>query len=305
MGEAFRKQHIVPKVYLKRFAVKSGKHYVIGTRLCKDNKPPVSFFQSEISDVGYRKNIYDTTEQDDPKYWEHYLNKEFETLYDAPLERIISKIALASKNTEILDTADIQILSKIVFSQIVRVPDYLEPQINLSRATADSYKESIFKEFPNLNNNIKQRIKQKYSTDNELKNFVLDGTFNPQRVSTYCDVLYNKTWIVLYNGIRESTPFVTSDNPVLLLDSAKNVVKLTEIGLISEKLIIYFPITPSILIGIYPKSMFLNSIKVCDKKMFILNENDKEFIDAVNQKIMTQSYIHSFIPEPLFSMMKG
>ena len=59
MGEAFRKQHIVPKVYLKRFAVKSGKHYVIGTRFCKDNKPPEKFFQSEISIKKTLKNSCD------------------------------------------------------------------------------------------------------------------------------------------------------------------------------------------------------------------------------------------------------
>ena len=53
MAERFKRQHIVPQAYLKRFAEEKGKTYTIGTRLCTDKAKNPRFFTSPVDRVAY------------------------------------------------------------------------------------------------------------------------------------------------------------------------------------------------------------------------------------------------------------
>lgn len=301
MGEQYKNQHIVSQAYLNRFAVKKGEKYIIGTRLNSDNKNGVKFFSSSVKDVGYIKNYYDTKQKEDKKFWEHYFDENFDTLCGTPLGNIIANITLSSPNTQVISTASKTILSRIIMSQAIRVPAYLDEQVEKSNALLSSYKADIIKQNADLPPDKIELIKQiSFDADNR-KNMILEGVFGKERFLRFCQVLEQKAWIAFYNNIRQQMPFVTSDNPVLFSDIKGTATQITKLGLMSDRMVILFPITPSILIGIYSPNIYFGKFKDYDGKR--LNIDDEKFIMKVNTEIITQSYIHSFLPEPLFTMV--
>ena len=301
MGEQYKNQHIVSQAYLNRFAVKKGDKYIIGTRLNSDNKHGIKLFSSSVRDVGYIKNYYDTKQRENQKFWEHKLDENFDTLCGTPLENIIANITLSSPNAQAISTASKTILSRIIMSQAIRVPAYLDDQIEKSDSLLRSYKTDIIKQNSNLPQDKIELIKQISFDADTRKNMILEGMFGKERFLRFCKVLEEKVWIAFYNDIRHQMPFVTSDNPVLFSDIKGAPTQITKLGLISDRMVILFPITPSILIGLYSPNIYFGRFKDYDGKR--LNINDEKFIMKVNTEIISQSFIHSFLPEPLFTMV--
>lgn len=159
MGKAFTKQHIVPQAYLKRFAVKRGKKYIIGTRMASKKKDGIKFFTRSVSDVAYLENYYDTYQQQDGKHWEHFLDKKFDILCGQPLDNIIAKITLSRNNADVLSKADKEILSKIILSQAFRVPAFLDEQLEKSEHFIKEYRNQIIEAFPNILPDYKKKFK--------------------------------------------------------------------------------------------------------------------------------------------------
>lgn len=301
MGKAFTKQHIVPQAYLKRFAVKRGKKYIIGTRMASKKKDGIKFFTRSVSDVAYLENYYDTYKQQDGKHWEHFLDKKFDILCGLPLDNIIAKITLSRNNAVVLSKEDKDVLSKIILSQAFRVPAFLDEQLEKSERFIKEYRNQIIEILPDTFPDYKEKI-QNISFDSETrKNMILEGIFDESKFDRYCAILHHKTWIVYYNSIRKVMPFITGDNPVLFADlqDQEHQGKMTSLGIANDKTVVLYPLTPAILIGIYAPNAFWGFIQNLDCRKIAVDE--MKFITNINIEIMVQSKIHSFLPEPLFS----
>ena len=304
MGEEFVKQHIVPQAYLNRFAFEdeNKREKVIGVRLSSQNNKKVNFFTNSVKSVGYINNYYDTLQKEDKKHWEHYFDENFDTLCGKPLDNIISTITLSTLNVQVINTEAKSILSRIILSQSFRVPAYLDNQMEKSISMIDSYKTEAIKQNPNLPIDKQELIKQITFDDDMRKDIILSSVLNKEHFHKYCNKLEQKTWIVYFNNIRNKLPYVTSDNPVLFCNHKGIPTKIDNIGLASDELVIFYPLTPSILIGIYSPDAYLGLLKQYDGNRF--NINEEKFIININLKIMSQSYKHSFLPKPLFQMVK-
>lgn len=305
MKESFVKQHIVPQAYLNRFAFEdeNKREKVIGVRLSSQNNSKVKIFTNSVKSVGYINNYYDTLQKEDKKHWEHYFDENFDTLCGKPLDNIISTITLSNPNIQVINTEAKSILSRIILSQSVRVPAYLDDQMEKSLALVDYYKTKFIEQNSSLPIDMKQLIKQITFDDDMRKDIIFDSVFNKEHFCKYCDILEKKTWIAYFNDIRYKLPFITSDNPVLFCNHKGIATKIDKIGLISDELVIFYPLTPSILIGIYSPDAYLGLLKHHDGRCF--NINEIKFIININLKIMSQSYKHSFLPKPLFQMVKN
>lgn len=302
MSEKFRKQHIVPQAYLKRFAVKYGKNYVIGTRYISDNGGDVKLFNRAVSDVGYLNNYYDDLYKEDKKYWEHFFDKSFDVLYGKELGNIIASITLSMPNVKVLSDESKDILSKIIISQYLRVPAFLSYEIDNSKFLINSYKKEILKELPpNFPNDKKALIENIDFNSDIRKNMILDGMFSKKYFEKFCNVLKDKTWVAYYNCYRSSTPFVTSDNPVLCSNTKGEVMPIRSIGLANDETVIFYPLSPSILIAIYSPNIYFGELRKYDGLKLLLDE--EKFIMKIDEKIISQSRTHSFIPEPLFTFL--
>ena len=304
MTEEFKKQHIVPRSYLSRFAVhKKADTAIMGVRLQCETVPKPKFFLSSVADVAYRNNYYDTYAQQDTKFWEHYIDHNFDRLCGKPLENIISSIMLSLHNERVLTAQHKDVLARIILSQSIRVPTVFEGQLKRSDKILSSYKESLIAKYPNLGSEKIEAIQNiEFSTD-DRKNIVLEAMFDQVRFDKFCNILKQKTWVVYYNTIADEIPYVTSDNPVMYAEFGSRKDCLIKIGLLSERLVVLFPITPRLLIGIYSPELYFGMLTRYDSKVVCID--DAKFIIKLNVSMINQSYVHSFIPNPLYDSLKN
>ena len=299
MGEAYKDQHIVPQAYLNRFAVKRKKQYKIGTRYYPDAKGKPKLFKQSVEDVAYIVKYYDVCKRKDPKYWEHYLDKNFDSLCGTPLGNIIAKITLSPPNTKVLTDADKEVLARIIVSQAFRVPAFLDDGIAKSEEILRQHKQEILQTLPTAFEPQRELIENITFDEEDRKDIILSGVFNEDRFQQFCDVLQEKDWFIFYNQFRNAMPFVTSDNPVVIADTQRGAGKVTSIGLGNDRAVILYPITPSILIGIYSKGFLLGRAHEFENVRILVD--DMKFITKVNYLVIRQCHKHSFIPEPLFT----
>lgn len=307
MKEEKVNQHIVPQRYLRRFAEEKNKKYIIGTCIvekAEDNKTKEKTFTSNISRVGYGKGIYDVTDKENKKHWEDYFGKEIDSLYGDALEKIIATIESSNYGTKVLTAKDKDNLSKMIIAQIMRVPENI------------NHIKDVFKGFPykNVEGSLimftKDYVKDyKYKSDyvkydeQELKNLYLDFMFSPA-FDEYCGIIQNYEWRVYYNIFDEDCRFITSDNPVLISNTNNDKIGLFKNGLESLNTCIFYPLSPTIALGLYQKNDskdVLEGKNDCKKVML----SDKKFIVQKNILISLQAHKHTFLPGKLYDKVKN
>ena len=298
MGKEYSKQHVVPKRYLDRFAtLVDGKH-LIGTRY-HDGKNVRLFLESTI-DVGYEKNCYDVTDKEDPKFWEHFFNREIDTLCGPDMERIISSVTLSQSGHNVLTDYDKEILSKLIVAQMMRVPSSFDYAKKIYPRVEREVKDDAISVLPiSLKDKLEPIINNIKLDEQWQREQFLNLVFAPENFGKYCELVKNRIWTVLVNNQRNTMPFTTSDNPVLIEGIGKKEIGLFNNGLANPETCIFFPLSPSIAIASYSKYGIMNvAADELDGKKHILNEIN--YIMDKNVKIMDQARRHSFIPQPLF-----
>ena len=201
------KQHIVPKRYLDRFTFyKSGKPS-LGVRIIDKGK--VKYFTRPPGDVGFIKRFYDVTDKEDPKYWEHYLDDEFDKLYGKPLEKIIAGITLSNFNY-CLSVEDKELLTKIIISQMFRIPStYSKYKDDLEKSLKE-YSKRFLSRYPKHDRELLTGEVNKVHKNKNWKNeVILETMLNPDLIEWCCNHIVNNIWLVLYNF--SNVPFATSD----------------------------------------------------------------------------------------------
>ena len=293
------KQHIVPVSYLKRFArSKNHKEHYIGVRRITDNGE-VRLFSSNIRDIGYVCNYYDVNTYDDPKYWEHYFSRVLEPLYGNDLNRIIAKVMLKASDDNVLEDGDKTVLAKMICFQFARVPAFVEGFIT----KGIEYGETITKQLlPYFEKQSYSRLKEIVSiTTNPdyIKDIILSGITDDERLQKYADILRNRVWIVLYN--KTSMPFYTSDNPVIMYNTSLKSVSYANVGIARNDTMLYFPISNRIMILILPGMLPSDKLKLhLDGKRVNLLEDELKFIMSVNMMQLEHASKDSFMdPEHL------
>ena len=254
MAKDFVKQHIVPKRYLDRFATpcKKGKK-CIGVRI-NDGKE-IKFFKTTTDRIGYVKNVYDVTDKEDQKHWEHYLANKFDYLYGNELSCILAKIALSNKCENVLDEIDKDTLSKIITSQILRHPKSIEYAFKKAMSIKEKTKEQFLPLIPEEHKeSVIKAIDNFCSNKEEANSIFLNSVFNESRFNLYSGILKQKTWIIYQNAIPDIVPFTTSDNPVLVIDKASEKLGAFNVGLNSVDTLVFFPLSPTAAVQLVDES---------------------------------------------------
>ena len=304
MAKDFTKQHIVPKRYLDRFGTKDGKQTIIGTRIV--SKGNVRFFTESTENVGYIKNYYDVTDKNDPKYWEHYFAREIDTLCGQDMENIIAKATLFQKNATILSDQDKQVLSKVIVAQLMRIPESIDYVKNvLYPRVSAQVKEDLISAFPpDFVEKYREQIMNTEISEQGQKELMFNHTFEPANFGRYCEMLQAGVWVVYVNMHRDTMPFLTSDNPVLVEGVGSKNTGLFRNGLANPATCIFYPISPSIAVAIYSRRGIMGLVAdEYDGRKVLLD--DLKYIMSRNVKIMAQAYRHSFIPQPLYDVVKN
>lgn len=293
MSEDFKNQHIVPVSYLNHFGtLQKSDNYLIRTRIVKDNKLSKPFKQS-TNNVGYICNFYDVPERDDPKYWEHFLDENFDRLCGKKLEEIIIHASLAPNKTVILDDERKYLLSRIIISQMLRVPKFFEFGFKKAEEITKKTKEELIEVFKEISPDKVPVVEKVEISDTQQKDILLSEMFDAERFTGYCEILKRKTWIVYYNLNAKDTPFITCDNPVLVTNRNGSKIGLFVNGLIQKETSIFFPVSPSVLIAIYSPTAILGGISLFDgQKINLINE--QKFIKWINDLLSCQAFKYVF-----------
>lgn len=299
MAKDYTNQHIVPKRYLDRFGRKDGKRTIIGTRIVsKDN---VRFFEDSTANVGYIKNYYDVTDKTDSKYWEHYFAREIDTLCGQAMENIIAQVTLSQKNTTVLSDQDKAVLSKVIVAQLMRVPESIDYVKNvLYPRVSVQVKEDLISALPPafVEKHMEQIMSTEFS-EQEQKELMFNHSFEPVNFDRYCDVLQAGVWVVYVNMHRDTMPFLTSDNPVLVEGVGSKDTGMFPNGLGNATTCIFYPLSPGIAVSIYSRKGIMGLVAdEYDGRKILLDE--EKYIMSRNIKIMAQAHCHSFIPQPLY-----
>ena len=304
MAKDLTKQHIVPKRYLDRFGRKDGKRTIIGTRLI--NKGKVRFFEDSTANVGYIKNYYDVTDKTDPKYWEHYFAREIDTLCGQTMENIIAQVMLSQKNATVLSDQDKQVLSKVIVAQLMRIPESIDYVKNVlyPRVSAQVKEDLISALPPDFVEKHREQIMNTEFSEQNQKELMFNHSFESAYFDRYCDVLQAGVWVVYVNTRRDTMPFLTSDNPVLVERVGSKDTGMFRNGLANPATCIFYPISPSIAVAIYSRRGIMGLVAdEYDGRKVLLD--DLKYIMSRNVKIMAQAYRHSFIPQPLYDVVKN
>lgn len=141
------------------------------------------------------------------------------------------------------------------------------------------------KRFPEMNENVEQRLFQKYSTDdNYFKAISMKIKFDDKRMKNLSEILVRRNF-VFYRINGHASSFVTSDNPVIFMDLVTQNVKPFSNGLINPTTIVYFPISPKLLLTVYHPNVFWGCLNNMDCSLQIIDSLcDKNFIDTCNIK---------------------
>ena len=292
----FTNQHIVPVSYLRRFATKGNSAYRIGV-ICADKH-----FIDSIDNVGYIKHYYDI-EGEDSKKWEHYYGKEIEPLYGKPLDGIIAGVTLSPNRQVILDENKKKLLSKLLISQWLRVPDFLDVKIRqMPSMFRQIKKEFLAQNKGKVSKEIEHKIKVFDYPSSKRKDLILSTINAEDRLSMYVDVLSSKLWIMYYNPYYTKVPFITSDNPVVAINIDSKSINRKDNGINNNKTVIFFPLSPSVAVAIYPTPI-KNLAPQIDGGKRILSETNHKLILNINTRIAEQRYKEVFVPLYIYEQL--
>lgn len=303
MAKDYTNQHIVPKRYLDRFGRKDGKRTIIGTRIVSKGK--VRFFEDSTANVGYIKNYYDVTDKNDPKYWEHYFAREIDTLCGQAMDNIIAQVTLSQKNATVLSDQDKVVLSKIIVAQLMRVPESIDYVKNVlyPRVSAQVKEDLISALPPAFVEKHMEQIKSTEFSEQDQKELMFNHSFEPVNFDRYCDVLQAGVWVAYVNMHRDTMPFLTSDNPVLVEGVGSKETGMFRNGLANPATCIFYPLNPGIAVAIYSRKGIMGLVAdEYDRRKILLDE--VKYIMSRNVKIMAQAHCHSFIPQPLYDEVR-
>jgi hypothetical protein len=250
--------HYVPQFYLRHFAKKRRNKFYLW---CLD-KTTEKTFRSNPKNLAQETGFYDIrTINGEDITLEEYLSK-LETKFGVALENLCK-----NPTTKGL-TPNIDDMSLFVACQMIRTP-------------------ILHKEINDASNELNRRLQKDHvqiplSSPDELKQ--IQASMIVENAPIMAKVLSEMMWIILHN--ESKVPFFTSDNPVIKYNPLNDGVT-GNLGLLSEGIQIYFPISPT------------HALIICDKRQYFTSKTEikasSQNIEFVNsgQVLFSQRYIYS------------
>lgn len=288
-----RKQHIVPKSYLKKFSI-SGKPDTVYCVKIKQQYPNVSIKSSHVSSICYIKDFYTIETQElldqysiDDKY---FIEKQA-FLYENELNGYIEKIRLKKQLNSVEAEKFIGIIlnikkrnlamASIYFKESI-INESLDKQFFKLRNSAYRYKDK-FKEIgvdiENVINNTELIAKERYKCQSYRQDLYREGfleeLFKGQANRNLIKHLSNQKFYVFTT--TQDYPFITNDNPGSTLTKEEVVVN-TGFG---NWAAFSFPLSPEMLFMVMEGNFDFHAYGIIKNIHF--RKVDAVFVDFANK----------------------
>jgi len=251
-------------------------------------------FTTGVRAVGVENDFYTLEKLDDPYCWERAYASGIEPLMGKILTKLISQTNILVQNgTTVISPSEKAQLAVIMVVQLLRGKQSREYEQKLY---ADYLPEAIDKAktlFGSLNNEQNKLLEAFASDEYYFKRTVMDVTLDSERITKYARILFNRD--ILVYRIQGNMEFITSDNPVMFINSiTKNARPFTN-GLKKPTTIVYYPISPKLLLSAVHPSAYFGVLSNQDCQLIDLDAcKEIGFITSINKKQICQCYQHAF-----------
>lgn len=291
--------HFVPRTYLEYFAKKYKNEY----RLLAIDKVKNRSFEINVKDAA-KINSYNKIEKgrfikNPPDGNVLHYEEKYNQLIEGKIPQIIQSISgvctLCNEDKPILTQKLKRELAMMLIVQLLRTPlsrnftakigyPICKDVIDKIGTVVDKFgDENKRQEFKNV-------IEDFSYTEEFVKSMHLKITTDERRIERFCDfLLENRIWIIYRNNISDEIPFVTSDNPVVMLNSTNEKLGISSgNGIDKPSTVIYMPLTPKYMLALYHKRhlIFRNMECFADQCISV----DKKFVEAMNEVQKIQCY---------------
>ncbi|KKL47899.1 hypothetical protein LCGC14_2330910, partial [marine sediment metagenome] len=260
-----RKNHYIPQGYLKAFICSPlGERKILVYD--KERKSLIVQKGRKIENVAYSTHFYSIR-----------LEQTFAKFIEPQFFRVIEDV-IAKKSCVSLSEQEKIIILKFIFSLYLRTPDSRRHFKELTeKQLKQIYLEILRSKGISLNHEDLSveitDLKLRLSLEHFIHNWV--NPVDPKILSVYHQYLKNE-WVLIESS---GTPFITSDQPVILYSHTQNEPELNvelngyfrtssnfRRGLLEKGIQLYFPLTPKLCLLIMSKENLSN--KLIDEKIF-------------------------------------
>lgn len=222
-----QRQHYVPQLLLKRFAFK-GKGKVPQVHVFDKKKE--DSFQTGIDNILSESNFYDVFD---------FSAEPILADLESRIEPIFKKI-IEQKNLQILTSEEKHWMAVFVVAQHLRVKGFRLRQKDFE----DAFVEKLGRE---MTDELRESFQM---NDEQMKEFSMQ--FFAENLSSISDMLLLKDWYLLETD--NENPFWVADNPVVLHND-NDLRPYGNIGFMVPGIQIYMPLSPTLTLGIWCKTI--------------------------------------------------
>jgi len=195
-----KRQHFVPRTYLKNFSEKIGRDYYIYS-LQKNEIEKSKIFKSNIENVAVKKNLYTLQKEDDIE------KMSVEKIYANEIEQYYNSLfkILTDENKTEISVNEREMIITTVITMLFRTPKYIENPIN-------KLIDSMIKK--NNQTNYKK-------SDNGYETNV----FYLKKALKLIDLRLKNDAIIITKLEEPNLEYITSDNPVIISNNKEHIIK--------------------------------------------------------------------------------
>lgn len=239
----------MPKVYLKNFCTKDGSIAVL-------DSTRNSVFSTGLEAVAVENNFYTVDGLEDPYCWEKNYAESIEPMMGALLPKIISRVhVLVQNGHRIINGAEKLQLAFIMVVQLLRGKQSRAYEKKLFDELLPLTVEKAKEKFGPLSDDQQKYLETLNADPQFFKQISMEVTWDTERLTLYTKILSRYDFVFYH--VCGDMEFVTSDNPVMFINSnTANAQPFTN-GLLHETTLIYYPLSPHLLLcAVHPNAFF-------------------------------------------------
>lgn len=251
-------------------------------------------FSTGVRAVGAENDFYTLDKMKDPYCWEHFYADAIEPLMGNLISKITTQANLLVQNGAIIihDFEKAQ-LAYIMIMQLLRGKQSREYERCLYQKYLPGVQESVKAVFAPLSNEQNELLQGFINDDYYFKRTSMDVTLHEEKIKKFSTAIYNHDFI--FYRIQGNAEFVTSDHPVMFINSITgNCIPFSN-GLLKSSTVIFYPISPKLLLCVTHPGFFFVGLSKKDCCLIDLNANaESRFIRTINRKQIEQCSQHAF-----------
>lgn len=281
------RQHHIPQVYLRNFCNASKGIAVI-------DKYSQKVFSTGIRAVGAENDFYTLDKMEDPYCWEHIYANGIEPWMGELIPKIISQANFLVRNGAIIinDSEKVR-LAAIMVMQLLRGKQSRDYERKLYQSYLPETLKKTKEVFGPLSNKQNELLRAYENDDYYFKRTSMDLALDSKRITQYTEIIANNDFV--FYRIQGDMEFITSDNPVMLINSVTGNARPFANGLLKMSTAVYYPLSPKLLLCVLHPEFVLGTFSGKDCCLVDLDSNKEvRFISTINRKQIEQCSQHAF-----------